>query len=316
MLGDGRARLGRRRRAHRLPRPATSSAPSKGDFVLTVDPQLCGGADVRVVIEAKDRGLLVARRCARSSTDAQAQPRRRSGDGRLHARRTRRAASRRSTCASATSSASSTRTSPDEATLGAAVRLARLLAVATLTAAQENEIDAGRVAADRDRHQGRARRRPAPQDAADLDRQQRRRRSRPASTGCGTRFWRASPKRRPQLQAPGRRLTLGRQPASNALDQPSLRHSDHHEHRPDERRYGDERRRPARPAASARRSRAPAGSRRTGRTARAGASASTVGRTSAPSASAPLIDSPIGGSSSGSRPRPQNTANVVNAVRA
>ena len=29
----------------------------KGDFLLTVDPQMCGGADVRVVIEAKDRGL-------------------------------------------------------------------------------------------------------------------------------------------------------------------------------------------------------------------------------------------------------------------
>ena len=27
----------------------------KGDFVLTVDPQLCSGMDVRVVIEAKDR---------------------------------------------------------------------------------------------------------------------------------------------------------------------------------------------------------------------------------------------------------------------
>jgi len=29
----------------------------KGDFLLTIDPQLCGGADLRVVIEAKDRGL-------------------------------------------------------------------------------------------------------------------------------------------------------------------------------------------------------------------------------------------------------------------
>jgi hypothetical protein len=29
----------------------------KGDFVLTVDPQLCGGADLRLVIEAKDRSI-------------------------------------------------------------------------------------------------------------------------------------------------------------------------------------------------------------------------------------------------------------------
>jgi hypothetical protein len=29
----------------------------KGDFLMTVDPASCGGADLRVVIEAKDRGL-------------------------------------------------------------------------------------------------------------------------------------------------------------------------------------------------------------------------------------------------------------------
>ncbi len=29
----------------------------KGDFVLTIDPELCRGADVRIVIEAKDRGM-------------------------------------------------------------------------------------------------------------------------------------------------------------------------------------------------------------------------------------------------------------------
>ncbi len=114
----------------------------KGDFVLTVDPQLCSGMDVRVVIEAKDRSC--SWREIREELDA--------------ARRNRAAS-----VAVAVFTPGHAPTgvapfdmrfghvfcvvdpeSPDEATLGAAVRLARLLAVAT-QAAQENEIDANRV---------------------------------------------------------------------------------------------------------------------------------------------------------------------------
>jgi hypothetical protein len=44
-----------------LTRTATAAGDvmrsKKGDFVLTIDPQLCHGAEVRVVIEAKDRSL-------------------------------------------------------------------------------------------------------------------------------------------------------------------------------------------------------------------------------------------------------------------
>ena len=59
-------------------------ASKKGDFVLTLDPGLAGGAELRVVIEAKDRimsGPGDARRAARSPH----QPRRRGRPGRLHA---------------------------------------------------------------------------------------------------------------------------------------------------------------------------------------------------------------------------------------
>ncbi len=114
----------------------------KGDFVLTVDPQLSSGMDVRVVIEAKDRAC--SWREIREELDA--------------ARRNRAASVAMAvfTPGHAPSGVAPfdmrfghvfcvvDPESPDEATLGAAVRLARLLAVAT-QAAQENEIDANRV---------------------------------------------------------------------------------------------------------------------------------------------------------------------------
>ena len=37
--------------------PAPRSRSKKGDFVLTLDPEVTGGADVRVVVEAKDRAI-------------------------------------------------------------------------------------------------------------------------------------------------------------------------------------------------------------------------------------------------------------------
>jgi hypothetical protein len=114
----------------------------KGDFLLTVDPQACGGAELRVVIEAKDRGL--SWRQIREEL--------------AEAKRNRSAA-----VAVAVFTPSHAPTgvapfdvrfghvlcvvdpaAPDAMTLAAAVRLARLYALASL-AQRETEIDATRV---------------------------------------------------------------------------------------------------------------------------------------------------------------------------
>ncbi|MEX2546471.1 MAG: hypothetical protein WD830_01630 [Chloroflexota bacterium] len=114
----------------------------KGDFLLTVDPQLCGGADLRVVIEAKDRQVSW-RQIREELTEA---------------RRNRTAAVAVAvfTPAHAPSGVAPFDVrfghvlcvvdpdAPDSATLGAAVRLARLYALASL-AHRETEVDAGRV---------------------------------------------------------------------------------------------------------------------------------------------------------------------------
>jgi hypothetical protein len=114
----------------------------KGDFVLTVDPQLCAGADMRVVIEAKDRAC--SWREIREELD--------------QARRNRAAAVALAvfTPAHAPSGVAPfdiryghvfcvvDPEAPDDATLGAAIRLARLLAVSSL-AETGSEVDAARA---------------------------------------------------------------------------------------------------------------------------------------------------------------------------
>jgi hypothetical protein len=114
----------------------------KGDFVLTVDPSVAGGADVRVVIEAKNRNCSW-REIREELNDA---------------RRNRGAA-----VALAVFTPEHAPTgvapfdlryghvfcvvdpeAPEPATLDAALRLARLLALTTLAAA-ENEVDAARL---------------------------------------------------------------------------------------------------------------------------------------------------------------------------
>lgn len=115
----------------------------KGDFLLTVDPQWCNGADLRVVIEAKNRG-----RSWREMREELADAKRNRG----------------AAIALAVFTPEHAPTgvapfdvryghvfcvidpeAPDMATLTAAVRLARLHALASLAAAS-TEIDAGRVA--------------------------------------------------------------------------------------------------------------------------------------------------------------------------
>ena len=116
----------------------------KGDFLLTIDPQWCGGADLRVVIEAKNRRLSWPQ--IREELDS--------------AKRNRGA-----NVALAVFSPEHAPKgvapfdvryghvlcvvdpeSPDSVTLGAAVRLARLYALAA-TAAADDRIDVGRVGA-------------------------------------------------------------------------------------------------------------------------------------------------------------------------
>lgn len=114
----------------------------KGDFVLTVDPQLCGGSELRVVIEAKDR--YVSWRQIREELGA--------------AKRNRGAAVALAVFTPAHAPAGIAPfdvrfghvvcvvdpDAPDPVALSAAVRLARLYALATLDR-HEAEIDAGRV---------------------------------------------------------------------------------------------------------------------------------------------------------------------------
>ena len=56
----------------------------KGDFVLTIDPQSCEGCDVRVVIEAKDRGMSW-RELREELAAAKREPQRPRGRGSVHA---------------------------------------------------------------------------------------------------------------------------------------------------------------------------------------------------------------------------------------
>jgi hypothetical protein len=115
----------------------------KGDFLLTIDPQWCGGPELRVVIEAKNRGL-----SWRELRDELA-----------NAKRNRGAAVALAifTPEHAPSGVAPFDVryghvlavidpqAPDMATLSAAVRLARLHALAS-TAAQTTEVDAARIA--------------------------------------------------------------------------------------------------------------------------------------------------------------------------
>lgn len=116
----------------------------KGDFVLTLDPDLCRGADLRVVVEAKDRKVSGREmrdelRAAKTNRDAAAAlviftpahaP---AGIGPFDVR-------------AGDVYAVIDPADPDRATLQAAVRLARLLALATLRES-EAEVDLGEVQA-------------------------------------------------------------------------------------------------------------------------------------------------------------------------
>jgi hypothetical protein len=116
----------------------------KGDFLLTIDPQTCGGADLRVVVEAKDRGL--SWRQIREELEAAKQ------------NRTAAVAVAVFTPAHAPSGVAPFDVrfghvlcvvdpeAPDGATLCAAIRLARLYALATL-AEREVNVDPARVLA-------------------------------------------------------------------------------------------------------------------------------------------------------------------------
>ena len=116
----------------------------KGDFLLTIDPQTCGGADLRVVVEAKDRGL--SWRQIREELEAAKQ------------NRTAAVAVAVFTPAHAPSGVAPFDVrfghvlcvvdpdAPDEVTLCAAIRLARLYALATL-AERETNVDSARVMA-------------------------------------------------------------------------------------------------------------------------------------------------------------------------
>jgi hypothetical protein len=116
----------------------------KGDFVITVDPELCRGADLRVVIEAKDRAM-----SARSMREELAEAKRNRGAA---------VALVVTTPAHAPAGVAPfdlrhgdvycvlDPEAPEPAVLDAAVRLARLLAIASLRVAQTG-IDAGAVAA-------------------------------------------------------------------------------------------------------------------------------------------------------------------------
>ena len=114
----------------------------KGDFVLTIDPQMCGGAELRVVIEAKDRAL-----SWRQVRDELAEAKRNRGAAVALAVFT-------PIHAPAGVAPFDIRAghvlcvldpeSPDAAMLGAALRLARLWALASL-AEHETELDATRL---------------------------------------------------------------------------------------------------------------------------------------------------------------------------
>jgi hypothetical protein len=115
----------------------------KGDFLLTIDPQWCGGAELRVVIEAKNRG-----KSWREMRDELAE-----------AKRNRGAAAALAIYAPEHAPAGVAPfdvrfghvfavidpDSPDMATLSAAVRLARLHALASV-AAPTTEVDTARIA--------------------------------------------------------------------------------------------------------------------------------------------------------------------------
>ena len=117
----------------------------KGDFVLTVNPAHTAGAELRIVIEAKDRAMSVRQ----MRDEIRAAKTNRGGRGRAWScspRPTPRAGSPRSTSAPATSTASSTRRRRTRRTFEAAIRLARLLALVS-TREREVEVDAPAVKA-------------------------------------------------------------------------------------------------------------------------------------------------------------------------
>jgi hypothetical protein len=115
----------------------------KGDFLLTVDPQWCGGRELRVVIEAKDRSLSW-RQIREELTDA---------------KRNRGAAAALAIFTPVHAPAGVAPfdvrfghvlcvidpDAPDRATLNAAVRLARLHGVAAMAEDGKSELDAARV---------------------------------------------------------------------------------------------------------------------------------------------------------------------------
>ncbi|MEA2676623.1 MAG: hypothetical protein QOJ81_764 [Chloroflexota bacterium] len=120
------------------------SRSKKGDFLLTIDPQWCGGAELRVVIEAKNRG-----KSWREMRDELSEAKRNRGAAAALAIFT-------PEHAPAGVAPFDVRfghvfavidpQAPDMATLSAAVRLARLHALASI-AARTTEVDTARIAA-------------------------------------------------------------------------------------------------------------------------------------------------------------------------
>src|SRR5688572_9390108 len=115
----------------------------KGDFLLTIDPQWCGGAELRVVIEAKNRG-----KSWREMRDELSEAKRNRGAAAALAVFTPEHAPTGVAPFDVRFGhvfAVIDPDSPDMATLSAAVRLARLHAVASVTA-PTTEVDTARIA--------------------------------------------------------------------------------------------------------------------------------------------------------------------------
>ena len=158
----------------------------KGDFVLTLDARVARGCDVRVVIEAKDRPMSM-----RAMRDELREARENRGAA---------VAVVVFTPAHAPSGVAPFNLvgddvycvidpeAPEPATLEAAVRLARLLALASLVE-HEVEVDAAAIGGRADRHPRAARGRALAQGPADLDLDRDEGRLDAASTRCARTSW-------------------------------------------------------------------------------------------------------------------------------
>ena len=120
------------------------SRSKKGDFLLNIDPRSCGGADLRVVIEAKNRGR--SWREVREELDAAKRNRAASAALAIYTPEHAPAGVAPFDVRYGHVFAVIDPESPDMATLTAALRLARLHALASV-ATQKAEVDPARVTA-------------------------------------------------------------------------------------------------------------------------------------------------------------------------